>query len=306
MTKKKPLLVVLTGPTAVGKTTLSIELAKYFHSEIISCDSRQFYREMSIGTAKVRAEEMQLVPHHFINHLSIEDSYNVSDYEQECLRLLDKLFEKHSIVFLSGGSGLYIDAVCSGIDDLPDIDAKLRADLWQTYEEKGLSHIQKLLDEMDPKYYAVVDKKNPSRILRALEVCLQSGKKYSSLRKNKEKQRNFNVLKIALDLEREELFKRINERVEIMIEEGLVNEARSLYPHRNFNALKTVGYREIFDYFDKIITLEEAKEKIKTNSRRYAKRQLTWLKKDSNYHWFHPNEKEKIIALIKEKIKKTS
>jgi tRNA dimethylallyltransferase len=306
MTKKKTLLVVLTGPTAVGKTTLSIDLAQYFQSEIISCDSRQFYREMNIGTAKVSNEEMQQVPHHFINHLSIEDNYNVSDYEQECIALLESLFEKHPILFLSGGSGLYIDAVCAGIDDLPDIDATLREELWQTYLEKGLEHIQALLEKKDPEYYAVVDKKNPTRLLRALEVCIQSGKKYSSLRKDKKKQRNFDILKIALNREREEVFQRINERVEIMFENGLVEEARNLYPFKTNNALKTVGYTELFPYFENQISLEEAKEKIKTNSRRYAKRQLTWLKKDTDYHWFHPNDKEKIIALIEENIKKTS
>lgn len=306
MREKKSLLVVLTGPTAVGKTTLSLELAQAFQSEIISCDSRQFYREMNIGTAKVSNEEMQQVPHHFINHLSIEDNYNVSDYEQECIALLESLFEKHTILFLSGGSGLYIDAVCAGIDDLPDIDASLREELWHSYQEKGLEYIQAVLAEKDPEYYAVVDKKNPTRLLRALEVCIQSGKKYSSLRKDKKKQRNFDILKIAINREREEVFQRINERVEIMFENGLVEEARNLYPFKTNNALKTVGYTELFPYFENQISLEEAKEKIKTNSRRYAKRQLTWLRKDMDYHWFHPNDKEKIIALIEEKIKKTS
>lgn len=306
MREKKSLLVVLTGPTAVGKTTLSLELAQAFQSEIISCDSRQFYREMNIGTAKVSNEEMQQVPHHFINHLSIEDNYNVSDYEQECIALLESLFEKHTILFLSGGSGLYIDAVCAGIDDLPDIDASLREELWHSYQEKGLEYIQAVLAEKDPEYYAVVDKKNPTRLLRALEVCIQSGKKYSSLRKDKKKQRNFDILKIAINREREEVFQRINERVEIMFENGLVEEARNLYPFKTNNALKTVGYTELFPYFENQISLEEAKEKIKTNSRRYAKRQLTWLRKDTDYHWFHPNDKEKIIALIEEKIKKTS
>ncbi len=306
MREKKSLLVVLTGPTAVGKTTLSLELAQAFQSEIISCDSRQFYREMNIGTAKVSNEEMQQVPHHFINHLSIEDNYNVSDYEQECIALLESLFEKHTILFLSGGSGLYIDAVCAGIDDLPDIDASLREELWHSYQEKGLEYIQAVLAEKDPEYYAVVDKKNPTRLLRALEVCIQSGKKYSSLRKDKKKQRNFDILKIAINREREEVFQRINERVEIMFENGLVEEARNLYPFKTNNALKTVGYTELFPYFENQISLEEAKEKIKTNSRRYAKRQLTWLRKDMDYHWFHPNDKEKIIVLIEEKIKKTS
>jgi len=280
MTKKKTLLVVLTGPTAVGKTTLSIDLAQYFQSEIISCDSRQFYREMNIGTAKVSNEEMQQVPHHFINHLSIEDNYNVSDYEQECIALLESLFEKHTILFLSGGSGLYIDAVCAGIDDLPDIDATLREELWQTYLEKGLEHIQALLEKKDPEYYAVVDKKNPTRLLRALEVCIQSGKKYSSLRKDKKKQRNFDILKSVTNALKENatfIFTTLNGLFPIFHSpEQFCNENSSegVYQSQHFDLMTFRDYN-IHTFTDDT----GSKISLQCNERYYIPSEIRWLLK---------------------------
>lgn len=278
-------LIVITGPTAVGKTSFSIELAKHFKTSIISADSRQFYREMKIGTASPTPEEMQGIPHYFIGHISVTDNYNVSKYEEDVLTLLEKLFAANDTVIMTGGSGLYINAVCNGIDELPDPDKELRSELQQLLKEQGLTALRNKLKILDPDYYNVVDLANPGRLMRALEVCLTTGVPYSSLRKNKRKERHFRVIKTALFRNREELNHRINERVDMMIGSGLTEEVRSLMPYRDLNALKTVGYRELFAFLDGRISFEQAVTDIKTNSRRYAKRQMTWFRKDPQIFW---------------------
>ncbi len=295
MINNKPLLIVLTGPTAIGKTALSISLAKALNTEIISSDSRQFYREMSIGTAKPTSEEMDGVPHHFIDNLSIHDRYNVSMYEHEVLDCLNTLFKQHKSVIMTGGSGLYIDAVCQGIDELPDPDIALRKELQDTLDHQGIEVLQARLQQLDPDYYATVDKQNPKRLMRAIEVCETSGQSYSSLRTATKKERPFRILKIALNMDREQLFNRINQRVDIMMEQGLLEEVKQLIPYQNINALNTVGYKELFKYLNNNISLEQAVTDIKTNTRRYAKRQLTWLKKDTAYAWFHPKDVTEIL-----------
>lgn len=291
-------LIVVTGPTAIGKTELAIEVAKHFDTEIISADSRQFYKEMSIGTAKPKEAELQAAPHHFVGHLSVNDYYNVSRFEQDVLQLLDKLFKKHDYVVITGGSGLYIDAVCHGIDKLPDADEKLRAKLNRIHMEQGIEPLRQKLKELDPDYFSEVDLNNPKRLMRAIEVCMLTGKKYSELRKKESPERDFEIIKIGLNTEREKLFDRINRRVDKMIEVGLINEVKSLEKYRHLNALNTVGYKEIFAFLDGIYSREEAIEKIKTNTRRYAKRQLTWFKRDEEISWFEPEEGRRIIDFI--------
>jgi tRNA dimethylallyltransferase len=298
----KHLLVILAGPTAVGKTAVAIELAHRFGTEIISCDSRQFYREMRIGTAVPSTEEMAKVPHHLIGHLSIHDQYDVSRFETEALKKLEELFMTRKVVIMTGGSGLYINAVCKGFDELPDKDPELRKRLQETLEENGIVELQEQLRELDPLYFEKVDKNNPNRLLRAIEVCLITGKPYSQLRKGQIKARPFRVVKIALNRDRQELFNRISERTEQMIAEGLLEEVKSLLPHRHQNALNTVGYKELFEHLYGNISLEQAITNIKTNTRRYAKRQLTWFKKDPEYHWFHPEEIKGIASIISEKM----
>lgn len=296
--KKTNLLIVILGPTAIGKTSLSISLAKEFHTEILSGDSRQFYREIKIGTSVPSEKELSEVRHHFIGNLSITDYYNVSKFENEALLILDRIFKINRYAVLVGGSGLYINAVCEGIDDLPDPDESLREDLKKLYESRGISILQEKLKELDPEYYNIVDLANPKRLLRALEVCFTTGKTFTLLRSNKPKLRDFKVVKIGLNRDRQELFDIINQRVDTMISNGLIEEAEQMFPNRGLNALNTVGYKELFEYFEDKITLNRAIEKVKTNSRRYAKRQLTWFKKDSDIHWFHPAEAEKVIAFI--------
>ena len=291
-------LIVLTGPTAIGKTELALEVAKHFNTEIISADSRQFYKEISIGTAKPTEAELQAVPHHFVGHLSATDYYNVSRFEQDVLRLLDRLFKKHDYVVMAGGSGLYIDAVCHGIDEFPDADEKLRAKLNKTLAEQGIEALRQKLKELDPEYYKAVDRNNPKRLMRAIEVCMLTGKKYSELRKKESPERDFRILKIGLNTEREKLFERINRRVDKMIQAGLIDEVRSLEKYRHLNALNTVGYKEIFAFLDGIYSREKAIEKIKTNTRRYAKRQLTWFRRDEEIHWYEPAESRWIIDFI--------
>ena len=293
------MLIVLTGPTAVGKTSLSIEIAKLLSAEIVSADSRQFFREMKIGTARPSVELLQMVPHHFIAHLSIHDYYNVSRFESDALLKLDQLFTTSSSALLVGGSGLYINAVCHGIDELPDPDGTLREQLKNLYQNKGIKVLQDKLSELDPIYFKEVDQSNPKRLSRAIEVCLTTGLPYSSLRKNKAKPRKFRIIKIGLQRDREELNKIINSRVDRMMEEGLLDEVKELIPFRNLNALKTVGYKELFDHFDGKYTIAQAVEKIKTNTRRFAKRQMTWFRKDKEINWFHPDEFEKIVQNIK-------
>lgn len=281
-------LLVLTGPTASGKTALAIRWAEKFRTEIISADSRQFYREMRIGTAAPTEAELRRVPHHFVGHLSINDSYNVYRYEQDVLTLLEKLFKQHDTVVMTGGSGLYIDAVCNGIDLLPDPDPALRENLWRMLRENRVEEFHQMLKEKDPEYYAVVDRQNPVRMIRALEVCIQTGQSFSSLRQQQAKKRPFQIQKYAISLPKEQLHERINRRVELMMAEGLEAEARSLYPLRHLNALQTVGYRELFDHFDGRCTLDESVEAIKAHTRQYAKRQMTWFKRDDTYQWITP------------------
>jgi len=295
-------LIVILGPTAIGKTALSIKLAKHFKTEIISSDSRQLFKEMKIGTAVPSTEELNSVKHHFIGNLSISDYYNVSKFENDALQKLDDIFLKKNLAIMVGGSGLYIDAVCKGIDDLPDPDKKLRHEINEIFKSSGIEALQKKLKELDPEYYLIVDLKNPKRLMRAIEVCLQTGKTYTSLRKNKSGKRDFNIIKIGLNCEREKLFERINLRVDKMINEGLFDEVKELYKHKNLNSLNTVGYKEIFDFLDNKTTFEQAIENIKTNTRRYAKRQLTWFKRDEEIKWFHPTEKNEIILYLSEKI----
>ena len=290
--------MVIAGPTASGKTALAVEIASKLGTEIISADSRQFYRELPIGTAAPEPGYLNRVKHHFAGHLSVNEEYNVSRFEQDVLALLKVLFKKHRYVVMTGGSGLYIDAVCKGIDELPDPDESLRRELDALFENEGIVALQEKLQQLDPEYYEVVDTKNPKRLMRAIEVCLQTGKKYSELRKGTPKERDFQCLKIGLELPRAELYDRINRRTEVMLEKGWIEEAKSVIRYRNLNALNTVGYKELFQYLDGNLSLDEAVEKIKTNTRRYAKRQLTWFKRDKEMHWFHPGETDKILEFI--------
>lgn len=296
--EKKPVLIVTLGPTASGKTGMAIELAKHFHTEIISADSRQFYREIPIGTAAPTAEQMEKVPHHFVGQRSITEDYNVSQFEKEVLELLSEKFQKKDVMIMVGGSGLYIDAVCKGIDDLPDPDPELRKDLNQLFESKGITDLQELLKELDPEYYEQVDISNPKRLLRAIEVCKQADKKYSELRLNQPTERDFRIIKIGLEVPREQLIKQIHHRTDEMMKHGLLEEAKSMLPNRNLNALNTVGYKELFAYFDGEWTLDEAIEKIKTNTRRYAKRQMTWFKRDKDIKWFSPDNLQEIEQFV--------
>ena len=276
-------------------------MAQGFGSEIISADSRQFYRGLKIGTAAPTQDELAVVPHHFVGHLGVAEHYNASSFERDVLAFLGTYFQSHEMAIMVGGSGLYIDAVCNGIDELPDPDELLRNSLKRELAEQGLEHLQERLKVLDPAYYAAVDRNNPNRILRALEVCIMTGQPFSSLRKNVPLERDFATVKIGLTRPREELVEIIHQRVDRMIEEGLVEEVRSLMPYRNQNALNTVGYKEIFQYLEGNWTLEMAVEKIKTNTRRYAKRQMTWFRKDKDIQWFHPTELEGITAYIRSK-----
>lgn len=279
-------LIVISGPTASGKTSISIQLAKQFGSEIVSSDSRQIYKEMSIGTAKPSEEELSAVPHHMIGVRSVTEHYSAGQYETDALAIIDKLFSKHDILFLVGGSGMYIDAVCNGMDALPEVDKALREKLTKRVEQDGLAPLLEELKRLDPTHYDAIDKNNPQRVIRALEVSLQSGKPYSEMRTGIHKKRAFDVIKIGINMPRDILYDRINRRVDVMIESGLEKEAKGLYSLRNYNALQTVGYKELFEYFDGKTTRDEAIELIKRNSRRYAKRQLTWFNRDTDIRWF--------------------
>jgi len=295
-------LIIVTGPTGIGKTKLSIELARYFSTEILSADSRQIYKEMQIGTAVPSVDELSAVKHHFIQTISIHDYYNVSQYESEAIELIQKLHQKNSIVILTGGTGLYIDAICKGIDIMPDPVPEIRASLNQELKEKGLKILQIQLKELDPDYYKIVDLNNPARLIRALEVCKQTGQPYSSFRKTKAKKRDFKTIKIALNTDRTILYDRINQRVEQMKQAGLVDEVKSLYPHKNLTALNTVGYRELFAAFDGEYSISEAIERIKNSSRRYARKQISWIRRDKEYQWFEPNQIQEIKQYISTKI----
>jgi tRNA dimethylallyltransferase len=298
----KKTLIVLLGPTGVGKSDISVRLAQYLHTEIISSDSRQVYRELSIGTAVPPLAGLQKVKHHLIHSHSIHEYYSASHFEDDVLKILQQLFTEKDTAILTGGSMLYIDAVCNGMDNLPDADQKLRAGLTREFEENGIEHLRLQLKQLDPDYYAVVDLKNPKRLLHALEVCLATGTPYSSFLTNPKKERPFNIIKIGLNPEREELYERINRRVDRMMEEGLEEEARRVYSLRHLNSLNTVGYKELFAYFDGATTKEEAIDLIKRNSRHYARRQLTWFRRDKEINWFRPEQEEEIIQFIKNQI----
>ncbi len=291
-------LIVIAGPTAIGKTDLAIDLAKHFQTEIISADSRQFFREMEIGTAKPTKQQLSAIKHHFINSHAVNDAINVASFEKAALITIDNLFKTHNEVILAGGSGLYINAILNGFDELPEIDLEVRNLLNRQFEEKGIKALQNQLQQADPQYYKEVDIKNPQRIIRALEVFLSTGKPFSSFRTRKKIHRNFKVIKIALNTSRELLYQRINNRVDLMIQYGLVEEVRSLLPFKTLNALQTVGYAEIFDFLDEKISLEKAIEMIKQNTRRFAKRQLTWFNKDKEFTWFKPEALSDIIDFI--------
>lgn len=281
----KKRLYVLVGPTAVGKTTEAISLAKCLNTEILSADSRQFYLEMKIGVASPTEEELSQAKHHFIGHISVEDEYNVGLYEKDALKKIETLFETYDTLVLTGGSGMYVDVVCNGIDALPDVDKEIREDLNHIFFSQGILPLQMELKEKDPEYYAKVDTQNHIRLIRALEVIRQTSKPFSSFLTKKKTLRDFEIIKFALHMDRQKLIERIHRRVDLMIEEGLVEEARTLYPFKNLSALNTVGYKELFRYFDKETTLQQAIEDIKTNTRRYAKRQMTWFRKDEDIIW---------------------
>ncbi len=291
-------LIIIAGPTAVGKTSVSIDLAQKLNCEIISADSRQIYKEMSIGTAKPMQEEMKGITHHFINHISIHEYFTVGDFEREVIRLLDKYFIKNDFIIMCGGTGLYIDAVCNGIDDLAKVDEAIRSKINSNYNQLGLEWLQEQVKLQDPEYFSIVDQKNPARLKRALEVIETTGNKFSVQRTASVKKRNFIPIKILLNDDRELLYERINNRVDLMIKNGLIEEARNLFPHKSLNALNTVGYKELFNYFDGRLDLNEATEEIKKNSRRYAKRQLTWFNKTKDYTVFNVSEKNKILDFI--------
>ncbi len=296
---KDKLLIVVTGPTAVGKTETCIRLAQSLRTEIISADARQFYNELKIGTASPNANELSLAKHYLTGHISIFDYYNVSIFERQALKVLDEIFKKSDFAILTGGSGLYIDTLCKGIDDLPDALPEVRENVKMIYKEEGLQGIRKLLQKVDPEYYDEVDKANPNRIMRGLEIFLSTGDKFSELRKKTSIQRPFQIKKIILNRPRHELFDRINQRTHVMIQQGLIEEAIRFFPLRHLNALNTVGYKELFAWIENQWSLEAAIEKIRVNTRRYAKRQLTWFKQYDDAVWFLPGEEKQILSFIK-------
>lgn len=296
----KNILIVLLGPTGVGKTDISIDLATRFSCEIISADSRQFFREMRIGTAVPTDIQLNTVNHHFLQFLSVKDYYSSSLFEKDVLALLPKLLLKNNIALMTGGSGMYIDAVCYGIDDIPDVDPCVREKYISKYKEEGIESLRAALKLLDPEHYARVDLKNYKRIIRALEICETAGRPYSSFLKKQKRERDFRIILIGLERNREDLYSRINQRVDEMVKSGLEQEARQLYDFRNLNAMNSVGYREFFDFFDGNITREKAIELIKRNSRRYAKRQMTWWGKNEEIKWFSPEKVDEIIEFIEE------
>ncbi|WP_396185640.1 tRNA (adenosine(37)-N6)-dimethylallyltransferase MiaA [Flavobacterium sp.] len=292
-------LITIVGPTAIGKTSLSIALAQHFKCDIISCDSRQFFKEMQIGTAVPTTEELAGAQHHFIQNKSIFENYNVGEFEKDAISKLDELFLSNDYVVMVGGSGLYVDAVLKGLDNFPEIDPSVREEVTSNYEKFGIDYLQNELEQRDPNYFEVVSKQNPQRMMRALEVCIGSGKPYSSYLNQKKNTRNFTPILIGLEAERSVIYDRINQRVDIMMNEGLLAEATDLFPHKDLNALQTVGYRELFSYFEGEISLEFAIEEIKKNTRRFAKRQLTWFKRNEDTKWFdYLADRKKIINYI--------
>lgn len=299
-------LVTVVGPTAIGKTKLAISLAKFFKTEIISADSRQFYKEMSIGTAVPSRQELESVPHHFIQHRSIHEDYNVGDFEKDALGVLELLFEKNNYVIMVGGSGLYVDAVIHGLDAFPEIDKEVRLKLNTLYKNEGIEVLQHQLKELDPEYYAKADILNPRRVLRALEICISTGKTYSSYLNKTKPKRPFNSILVGLTADREILYDRINRRVDLMMKNGLLEEARALYKFRDLNALQTVGYKELFNYFEGDQDLDFAISEIKKNTRRYAKRQLTWYRKKESILWVNYSEPHEAILKQITQLKDTS
>jgi len=297
---KNKTLIVIAGPTASGKTAFSLELAKALNTVILSADSRQFYKEMSIGTAAPTEEELCQVKHYFVHHISIEDKYDVADYEREALQLLGELFKTHDAVIMTGGSGLFIDAVCNGIDAMPDVEPDVRTKMQKLFDEGGLIALQNEVQRLDPEYFALVDQQNPRRLQRALEVCYQTGKTFTSFRSGNTIQRDFDIKKYALLWDRQALIERIDKRVDLMMEQGLIEEAKALYPKRHLNALNTVGYKELFAYFDGNCTLSDAIELIKIHTRQYAKRQMTWLRKDTSYQWIMPEDFDNTLSALRQ------
>jgi tRNA dimethylallyltransferase len=291
-------LIVITGPTAVGKTELCMELAQWLNIPIINADSRQMFRELKIGTAAPTDKQLQQVRHYFVGNLSISDYYSASMYEQQVMELLPRLFAQSDYALLAGGSMMYIDAVCNGIDDIPTIREDIRQEMKKRYQEEGLEALCEDLERLDPEHYQTVDRQNYRRVIHALEICYQSGQTYTSFRKQERKERPFHIVKIGLNRERDILYNRINARVDEMMKSGLLEEAQSLYGERQLNALNTVGYKEMFDYMDGRWTLEEAVERMKGNTRRYARKQLTWFKRDSEMKWFNPDNQEEILKYI--------
>lgn len=296
MQLKKQNLIVLTGPTGVGKTALTLEIAQHYNIPIINADSRQIYKELPIGTAAPSKEQLACVKHFFVACKSIDEYYSASIFEQEVLELLNA--NSNSNFILSGGSMMYIDAVCNGIDDIPTIKDEIRKELMQRLDAEGLPTLCNELKKLDPKHWEIVDKQNPRRVLHALEVCIQTGRTYTSFRSNTKQDRPFNIIKIALNREREELYERINARTHVMIADGMIEEALKVYDKRDLNALNTVGYKELFEYLEGLVTLDEAIFKIQSNTRKYARKQLTWFKRDKDVSWFHPNETKDILNHI--------
>lgn len=295
-------LIVIVGPTGIGKTDLSIDIAKEYNTEIISSDSRQVYKELKIGTAVPTDHQLSQVKHHFIGNVSIYDYYNASMFELQVIDKLRDLHQKFDQLVMTGGSGMYVNAVCDGIDDLPEIDLKLRNDLIKQFEEEGIDSLRMQIKMLDPESYKKVDLKNPKRMLKVLEVSIQTGKPYSSFLSRSKKKRDFNVIKVGLERDRAELYERINLRVDQMVEEGLVEEAKQYYKDRKLNSLNTVGYKELFEYFDGTISLDKAIELIKRDSRHYAKKQISWFGRDKDITWFHPEKKQEIIEYINSEI----
>ena len=295
---EEKVLILVIGPTAVGKTDLCLKLAKKFDTEIVSCDSRQFYREMNLGTAKPTEEELLQVPHHLINTRSIEEDYDVKQFEKDALEILDEIFKSNSVAIMTGGSGLFADAIAKGFDEMPDVDPEIRTKIIGEFEEKGLAWLQSQIADTDPEYYSQVDRQNPQRLMRALEVYLGTGKKFSSFRVKKQAERPFKIIKIGLERDRDDLYQRIDTRMDQMIAAGLFDEADVLFGKRHLNAMQTVGYSEIFGYLEGNYDKGEAVRLLKRNSRRYAKRQLTWFRRDPEIRWFHPDQVVEILTWI--------
>ena len=298
----KKRLIVLIGPTGVGKTELSLSMAEYFNTPIISADSRQIYSDLKIGTAAPTEEQLSRVKHYFVGTLKLDDYYSAAQYETDVMEKLEELFKTHSTVVLTGGSMMYIDAVCKGIDDIPTVDKETREIMINRYEQEGLDTLCAELKLLDPEYYNIVDLKNHKRVIHALEICYMTGKTYTSFRKASKKERPFEIIKIGLTRDREELYQRINQRVDMMVADGLIDEAKSVYPFKGLNSVNTVGYKELFNYFDGNCTLEEAIDKIKQNSRIYSRKQMTWFKRDEEITWFNPEQKDEIMKYISDKL----